>query len=147
MILTPSFWRNLAFDDSVSMTELNKALLQEESLPAVGQGALGIECRSQDTKIIEMIRALADEESEQCVTAERAMNRRLEGGCQVPIAGFAIQQNNELWLRAMVASVNGETVLRAEARGPISAAEALGVEVAEALIAQGAEKILSEIYN
>jgi hydroxymethylbilane synthase len=142
IILAESGLRRLGFD-----ARIKQSIGAEYSLPAVGQGALGIECRSQDAKIIEMIRVLAHEESEQCVKAERAMNKRLEGGCQVPIAGFAIQEGNEIWLRAMVASVDGGTVLRAEAHGPISAPETLGNKVAEALIAQGAEKILSEIYN
>lgn len=142
IILAESGLRRLGFDDRIK-----QSVSAEESLPSVGQGALGIECRSEDREIINMIRTLADEESEQCVQAERAMNKRLEGGCQVPIAGFAIRQGNDLWLRAMVASVNGETILRSDARGPATNPQALGEQVAEALLAQGAEKILAEIYQ
>ncbi len=142
IILAESGLRRLGFDDRIK-----QSVSAEESLPSVGQGALGIECRSEDREIINMIRTLADEESEQCVQAERAMNKRLEGGCQVPIAGFAIRQGNDLWLRAMVASVNGETILKSDARGPATNPQALGEQVAEALLAQGAEKILAEIYQ
>ena len=81
------------------------------------------------------------------VVAERAMNRRLEGGCQVPIAGYALLDGDQIWLRGLVASEDGRRVLKAETRGSRSNAEALGVEVAESLLGQGADVILGEIYQ
>ncbi len=91
----------------------------EESLPAVGQGAVGIECRAEDERTAHLLAPLSDPLTWDRVTAERAMNRRLEGGCQVPIAGFALlEDDGRLWLRGLVASEDGKTVLRAEDRAP-----------------------------
>tara|TARA_A100001391_G_scaffold119086_2_gene80861 strand:+ start:2059 stop:2988 length:930 start_codon:yes stop_codon:yes gene_type:complete len=119
----------------------------EESLPAVGQGAVGIECRAGDELVQALLAPLNDPLTWDRVSAERAMNRRLEGGCQVPIAGFALLEGDTLWLRGLVASENGDTVLRAEARAPREEAAALGVRVAESLLEQGAERILAELYQ
>jgi hydroxymethylbilane synthase len=122
----------------------------EGSLPACGQGAVGVETRSDDERVIALLKPLHDEKTAREVMAERAMNRRLEGGCQVPIAGYAIPSeagDGELWLRALVGSPDGETLLRAEARGPEGEPEALGVAVAEQLLAQGAADILRAVYG
>ncbi|AFT72269.1 Porphobilinogen deaminase [Alloalcanivorax dieselolei B5] len=119
----------------------------EESLPAVGQGAVGIECRAGDEPVQALLAPLNDPLTWDRVSAERAMNRRLEGGCQVPIAGFALLEGDTLWLRGLVASESGDTVLRAEARAPREQAAALGVRVAESLLEQGAERILAELYQ
>lgn len=119
----------------------------EESLPAVGQGAVGIECRAGDEPVQTLLAPLNDPLTWDRVSAERAMNRRLEGGCQVPIAGFALLEDDTLWLRGLVASENGDTVLRAEARSPREQAEELGARVAESLLEQGAERILAELYQ
>ncbi len=119
----------------------------EESLPAVGQGAVGIECRAGDEPVQTLLAPLNDPLTWDRVSAERAMNRRLEGGCQVPIAGFALLEGDTLWLRGLVASESGDTVLRAEARAPREEAAALGVRVAESLLEQGAERILAELYQ
>ena len=119
----------------------------EESLPAVGQGAVGIECREGDATTAALLAPLSDPLTWDRVTAERAMNRRLEGGCQVPIAGFALLEEDTLWLRALVAEEDGSRVLRAEGRAPRSQAESLGIELAESLIAQGADKILDALYG
>src|SRR5690606_13433241 len=119
----------------------------EVSLPAVGQGAVGIECRAGDEAVAALLAPLNDIDTWDRVVAERAMNRRLEGGCQVPIGGYAALQGDELWLRGLVASEDGSEVLRAEARGPRAQADALGIGVAEALLAQGADRILGEIYG
>jgi hydroxymethylbilane synthase len=81
------------------------------------------------------------------VTAERALNKRLNGGCQVPIACYALLEGDQLWLRGLVGQPDGCLLLRAEARAPRSEAEALGVQVAEALLAQGAARILAEVYG
>lgn len=126
------------------------------SLPAVGQGALAIECRADDTDVLELLKPLNHEPSRLCVMAERAMNRHLQGGCQVPIAGFAqINSDNQLWLQGRVGSVDGKVLLKAEHHNALSdnvqeaeqIAEAMGIIVAENLLAQGADKILKEIYN
>ncbi|MCK0538766.1 hydroxymethylbilane synthase [Alcanivorax quisquiliarum] len=119
----------------------------EECLPAVGQGAVGIECLENATQVKAWLAPLNDADTWDRVVAERAMNRRLEGGCQVPIGGFALLENDILWLRGLVASEDGREVLRADAKAPRSEAEALGNRVAEALLAQGADRILGEIYG
>ncbi|WP_101674702.1 hydroxymethylbilane synthase [Alloalcanivorax mobilis] len=120
----------------------------EELLPAVGQGAVGIECRADDERVSALLAPLSDPLTWDRVTAERAMNRRLEGGCQVPIAGFALREEGDtLWLRGLVASEDGKTVLRAEARAPRGEAAALGVGVAEDLLGQGADRILQALYQ
>ncbi len=116
-------------------------------LPAGGQGAVGIECRTGDENTIELIKALHDDATAIRVMAERAMNRRLEGGCQVPIACYAELQEEQIWLRGLVGSPDGKTILQHEVRGDINEPEALGIEVAESLLSQGAKKILDEVYN
>jgi hydroxymethylbilane synthase len=114
-------------------------------LPAVGQGAVGIECRDDDADTMELIGFLKDEPTFIRVSAERAFNHRLEGGCQVPIAAYAILENDELWLRGLVASLDGKTVISGERRGSASEAEAMGISLAEELLANGAEEILHNL--
>ncbi len=116
----------------------------ELSLPAIGQGAVGIECRRGDAAIEALIAPLRCADTFDRVSAERAMNARLNGGCQVPIGGFAVLEGDTLWLRGLVGSLDGQRMLRAEARAPRGDAEALGVQVAEMLLAQGADRILAE---
>ena len=117
------------------------------SLPACGQGALGIELRSDDRQAAELVAPLNHPESSTCVLAERAMNARLKGGCQVPIGGYALMQGDQLWLRALVGEPEGSQILRAEARGPANDPEALGVAVAEDLLQQGAGALLEQVYG
>lgn len=119
----------------------------EVSLPACGQGALGIELRVNDARSAELVAPLNHIDSATCVLAERAMNTRLQGGCQVPIGGYAILEGDEIWLRALVGEPEGSTILRAQARGPAQDPQALGVQVAEDLLAQGAGAILSKVYG
>ena len=119
----------------------------EESLPAVGQGAVGIECRDGDARTIELLSPLSDTDTWDRVVAERAMNRRLEGGCQVPIAGFALLEGDDLWMRALVAEEDGSRVLRAEGRAHRNTGAELGIQLAEELLAQGADDILKALYN
>jgi len=116
----------------------------EESLPAAGQGALGIECRQEDEHTIALISPLNDPNTQLCVQAERAVSRCLDGGCHVPIAAYAHIHHDVLTLRALVASPNGFTILRSARKGKPEDAEALGQRVAEELREQGAEKILKE---
>ena len=122
------------------------AMPPEESLPAGGQGAVGIECRSDDLELQALLAPLNDQDSALRVRAERALNRRLNGGCQVPIAGYAERANGQLWLRGLVGDPDGKQLLRAEARGDEQDPEALGVAVAEQLLAQGAQAILDAVY-
>ena len=119
----------------------------EVSLPAGGQGAVGIECRSSDTELQALLVQLNDEDSALRVRAERALNTRLNGGCQVPIACYAERENGELWLRGLVGDPDGQRMLRAEARGSEADPEALGIAVAEDLLAQGAQSILDAVYE
>jgi hydroxymethylbilane synthase len=121
-------------------------LTPEVSLPAGGQGAVGIELRSDDADTLALLKPLQHDTTAYRVTAERAMNRRLEGGCQVPIACYAEENNGELWLRGLVGSVDGKQILTTEYRGPVAEAEALGIKAAEDLLGQGADKILAEVY-
>lgn len=117
------------------------------SLPAVGQGALGIECRVGDDCIADVINVLHDNETQQCVIAERAMNERLEGGCQVPIAGFARFQDGGLFMQGLVGTPNGQQIIRAQRQGLVDQAKVIGYEIAEELLAKGARKILQAIYS
>ena len=117
------------------------------SLPAAGQGAVGIECRLNDTRVQQLLAPLADTETTACVLAERAMNHRLQGGCQVPIGGFAELNGDKLFLRALVGALDGSQIIRAEGESAVENAEVLGVQIAEQLLVQGADKILAEIYH
>ncbi|MDH0896664.1 MULTISPECIES: hydroxymethylbilane synthase [unclassified Pseudomonas] len=117
----------------------------DDSLPAGGQGAVGIECRSADSEIHALLAPLHHAETAARVTAERALNKRLNGGCQVPIACYALLEGEQLWLRGLVGQPDGGLLLRAEGRG--ADAEALGEQVAEQLLAQGAEAILRAVYG
>ncbi|MDG6241066.1 hydroxymethylbilane synthase [Glaesserella parasuis] len=119
----------------------------ETSLPACGQGAVGIETRLNDEQVLAYLAELNHQPTAYCVQAERAMNSRLQGGCQVPIGGFATLTGDEIELNALVGSLDGSTIVRASAKGNIKEAEKLGVEVAEALLAKGADHILKTVYQ
>lgn len=119
----------------------------ELMLPAVGQGAVGIECRTDDERTRALLAPLADHITSRCVAAERAMNTRLQGGCQVPIAGYATYQDGRIQLYARVGAVNGSRLLEESMSGPEADAELMGVEVAERLLAAGADVILAEVYG
>ncbi|MEY4588948.1 MAG: porphobilinogen deaminase [Pseudomonadota bacterium] len=118
----------------------------EQSLPAGGQGAVGIECRMADADILELLAPLHHRLTAEQVLAERAVNRHLEGGCQVPIGCFAVHEGDQLWLRGLVAEPNGSEIIRSDIRGPASQAEALGIELAEDLLQRGAKRILDAVY-
>jgi len=117
----------------------------ENSLPAVGQGALGIECRADRADLEVLLRPIHDAETAACVLAERAMSRALAGSCQVPLGGFAEANGKQLRMRGFVASPDGKRMLRAEQMGSVDAPEALGDAVAAALLAQGAGEILAAL--
>lgn len=125
---------------------IRSCLSHEDCLPAGGQGAVGIECRTADAAIRQLLEPLQHADTADRVIAERALNRHLQGGCQVPIACYAVLDGDQLWLRGLVGQPDGTRMLRAEARAHRSQAEALGVEVAEALLKQGAGEILAQIY-
>lgn len=123
------------------------ALPPEVSLPAVGQGAVGIECRLDDTHTQALLAPLNHYETAIRVSAERAMNIRLEGGCQVPIGSYAELNGDELWLRALVGAPDGLVMIRGERRGKAEDAISMGISLAEELLANGAREILAEVYN
>jgi hydroxymethylbilane synthase len=119
----------------------------EHSLPAGGQGAVGVECRSVDTDIHALLAPLHHADTDVRVRAERAMNKHLNGGCQVPIACYAVLEGEQLWLRGLVGRPDGGLTLSAQARGPRQAPEALGIAVADQLLAEGAGGILAQVYG
>lgn len=121
-----------------------KAMLTpEQSLPAPGQGALGIEVLAGDATMTAVVAPLNDAMTAHCVKAERALSRALGGSCQVPLGGYAVIDNGQLWLRGFVASVDGQRMVAAEVRGDPADDEALGLQLAADLRAQGADAILA----
>lgn len=142
IVLASSGLKRLGFHDRIRY-----CLPDTISLPAVGQGALGIECRLDDEELRGMLDKLTHQDTWDRVTAERALNRRLEGGCQVPIAAYALLEGDTLWLRGLVGAVDGTEIFRVEGRAPRAEGERLGRELAEKLLALGADKVLAEIYG
>lgn len=124
---------------------IRSVLPAELSLPAVGQGALGIECLAERSDVAAWLAPLADAETTACVLAERAVARALAGSCEVPLGAYALIENGQLWLRGFVARPDGSEIVRAERSGSPAAAETLGLALAEDLRAQGAEAILAEL--
>jgi hydroxymethylbilane synthase len=121
-------------------------LAVEDSLPAIGQGAIGIECRADDEQTNALLAPLHHPDTAVCVAAERAMNRRLEGGCQVPIGGHAVLAGDTVHLRGLVGTVDGSEIVRAAQQAPRADTEALGRQVGEELLDHGAAAILRELY-
>jgi hydroxymethylbilane synthase len=119
----------------------------EQSLPAIGQGAVGIECRVDDERVNELIAPLHHAETAFCVTAERAMNKRLNGGCQVPIAGYAMLESGNLWLRGLVGEPDGSQIIRGEVEGKVDEAVPMGIGLADRLLEWGADSILQTLYE
>lgn len=116
-------------------------------LPAVGQGAIGIESRTDDKQILDIISVLDDKKSRACIQAERAMNNALQGGCQVPIAGYCSLNNDQLMLQGLVGRVDGSKIIKQQITGCINEAESLGEELAQQLLNQGADLILTELLD
>lgn len=119
----------------------------EQSLPAMGQGAVGIECRVDDAQTHQLIECLSHKETTIRLTAERALNKRLEGGCQVPIGGFAQLHGDHLSMRAFVGSPDGKELVAGNIEGPAENAEQMGIELADDLLSRGAKEILAEVYK
>lgn len=126
---------------------IREFIAPEVMLPANGQGAVGIECRTDDETIKALLAPLGCEETRIRVIAERAMNRALEGGCQVPIGSYAVVENDQIFLRGLVGAVDGSEILTSEVRGNIANAEQLGTDLAATLLADGADKILRQVYD
>lgn len=132
----------------LEMTDRIRTLLTPaESLPANGQGAVGIECRLDDQQTRTLLAPLEHTETRVCVTAERAMNRTLQGGCQVPIGSFATLQHGHLHLEGLVGSLDGQKIIRQSIEGPAEEAEHLGKTLAQTLLSLGADAILKEVYG
>ncbi len=140
IILAAAGLKRLGFDNRIT-----QRIPAEQSLPAIGQGAIGIECRDNDVRVNVLLAPLDHTETSIRVTAERAFNTRLQGGCQVPIAGYSELQGDQIYLRGLVGYPDGSEIFRAEQTVPIAEAEAMGIAVAEDLIAQGADKVLASI--
>lgn len=134
--------KRLGFEEKI--TEI---IPPEISLPAIGQGALGIETRQGDKKVEEQIQFLKDQDAWIAVSAERAFLKKLEGGCQVPIAAFARIIGASLHIDGLVGTIDGKRLVRHHRVGPIEKAESLGIELAEILLEKGAKEILDEVYQ
>jgi hydroxymethylbilane synthase len=126
---------------------IRESMAVEDSLPAAGQGALGIEIRADRTDLQALLAPLHDASTAACVTAERALARRLNGSCQVPLAAYCEDDDHFLRLRALIARPDGSDLIRAEASGSLAGAEALGLKVAELLLIEGAGPILDELAH
>ena len=142
ILLAAAGLKRLGFENRITAV-----LEPEESLPAVGQGALGIEIRSGNQELAALLAPLNDPETAACVLAERAMSRRLQGGCQAPIGGYAVVRDGRLFLRAFVADLEGIRFFRAVAEGPMDAPEHVGLAAAEDLVQQGADRLLAELVH
>ena len=142
IILALAGVKRLGFEEKI--TEI---IPPEISLPAIGQGALGIETRTADQEVESQIRFLNDRDSSIAVSAERAFLGKLEGGCQVPIAAFGRILGATLQVDGLVGTIDGRRLIRHRVEGPVEKAESLGVELAEILLAEGAREILDEVYQ
>jgi len=142
IILAAAGLIRLGFEDRI-----RGRITTEESLPAIGQGAIGIECRTDDARVNNLIAELHHPETAACVLAERAMNHRLMGGCQVPIAGHATLDGEILVMHGLVGAVDGSTIIRGRVAGAPQDAEALGLALAEDLLERGARQILDALYR
>ncbi|MEE9303009.1 MAG: hydroxymethylbilane synthase [Thiotrichaceae bacterium] len=138
IILASAGLKRLGFESRISQN-----IPTERSLPAVGQGAIGIECRVNDERINALIAPLNHHDTFLRVRAERAMNNRLNGGCQVPIAGFAELDGDTLTLRGLVGFPDGSKVFRSEKTGSTDNGEAIGIAIAEDILAQGGDAALA----
>ena len=142
IILAAAGLQRLGFGERIKV-----AIEPEECLPAIGQGVLGIEIRGDDQQLRELIAPLGHAETALRISAERALNQTLNGGCQVPIAGYAVLEQDQIYLRGLVGEPDGSKILRAEIRGSSSEAQDLGVQLAHQLLAQGADSILARLRD
>lgn len=142
IILAAAGVKRLGFSDRIT-----ERLPVEVSLPAIGQGAVGIECRVDDNFINGLLKKLNHEETSVCVRTERAFLKKLEGGCQVPIAAYAKLKDNRIVIEGLVGSLDGKTLIKDKSEGVPEKAESLGTKLAEKLLAKGAREILDEVYG
>ncbi len=142
IILASAGLMRLGFEQRIKL-----ALEPEECLPAIGQGAVGIEVRSDDVAVKQLLAPLAHADTTSRIAAERAMNQTLNGGCQVPIAGYAILNDGQIYMRGLVGEPDGSRILRAEISGSVEQAASLGKRLAEDLLAQGADDILRHLQE
>ncbi|MGB1108857.1 MAG: hydroxymethylbilane synthase [Gammaproteobacteria bacterium] len=142
IVLATSGLMRLGFDERI-----RQPLGPDICLPAIGQGALGIEIREGDEFVTPLVMALAHAETTARVLAERALNERLSGGCQVPIGGFAELQGDQLRLRGLVGEPDGSRIIRGEISGPADHAEELGQRLGDDLLQRGADEILSRLSS
>ena len=142
IILAAADLRRLGLADRIT-----SVIPSEQVLPAIGQGALGLEVRRDDHDTISLLDFLNHEPTEITVRAERAFLKKLEGGCQVPIAAFALLNLDKIHLRGMVAEIDGSKIIRDEISGNIHHAEKMGIDLAKRLLDAGAGEILSRIYG
>ena len=142
IILAAAGLKRLELEDRIACL-----LSPDESLPANGQGAVGIECRLDDPELLALLAPLDHHPTRLRVVAERAMNQGLQGGCQVPIGSYAELEGDKLWLRGLVGRPDGSQIICDEITGLASQGEALGAELAKRLLARGADKILDEVYR
>lgn len=142
VILAAAGLKRLGFTEKVA-----EYLDTELSIPAIGQGALGIECRLADPVITETIAFFNHAETAFAVRAERALLKRCEGGCQVPIAAHGTVKDGQLRLVGFIASVDGSRSVRGEISGPLEQSEQLGIQLADQLLAEGGKTILEEVYK
>ena len=142
IILAAAGLIRLGFNDRIT-----QFIDTDTSLPAIGQGAVGIECRSDDARVNALLAPLNHRPTQIRVLAERAMNNRLEGGCQVPIGGHATLDGETIHLRGLVGEPDGSKIIRGEVSGPASEAEALGIKLADDLLSRGAATILNNLYG
>ncbi len=134
--------------ERLGMAERIASVIEPEiSLPAIAQGSLGIECRLDDEITKRFLAPLADTQNTICATAERAVNERLNGSCQTPIAAYAELSGEQIYLRALIGEPDGSVMLYAEKTGHIDEARAIGLAVADNLLAQGAKEILDKISS
>lgn len=142
IILAAAGVKRLGWQDRIT-----EYLSTDTSLPAIGQGAIGIECRKDNAEINRLIETLNHNESYICVSSERACLKKLEGGCQVPIAAHAELDGDRLIIRGLVGSLDGKTIIKSIVEGSSTDAEALGTSLAEDLLAKGAGTILDQVYG
>jgi len=140
IILASAGLKRLGFEERIT-----DIISIEQSLPAIGQGAIGIECRSDDEHINALLAPLYHPETALRLKAERAQNTRLNGGCQIPIGGYAELIGNQIHLRGLIGFPDGSKIFRAEKQGEYKDAEAIGRGVAEDLLAQGGDKVLQQL--
>ncbi len=140
IILASAGLKRLGFEERIT-----DIISTEQSLPAIGQGAIGIECRQDDERVNALLAPLNHTETALRLKAERAQNTRLNGGCQIPIGGFAELDGDNIRLRGLIGYPDGSKIFRAEQQGKHGDAEAIGIAVAEDLLSQGGDKVLQTL--